>query len=319
MNRNTPFESSLSAPIETLIQALDSLTDGALAVDLLVACGKRAVGPLEEFLLHGRPRTIAIPRRRAVQALGALEARDVLLAYFERVGAPRDPAVLFAEDAVRSEVAHELMLWRDEETFQVLLGAARQRATFGLIEALGEFRRPEAVPVFFEGLEDDLCSAAALTALLNTPGEAREYAILSLRRETETNLEGAGAARRRRGVAKLLHKLKIARSDWQDISRFLQDDDPAVVICTASLGFCTAPESEFSAMVQALFGIASKLNWLQEDEMVHLLDEHKQLAHSEANRVLADLRAHGEHANWLSPKWRILAHLNPADFTRSEL
>jgi hypothetical protein len=42
-----------------------------------------------------------------------------------------------------------------------------------------------------------------------------------------------------------------------------------------------------------------------------LLDEHKALAHSVARQILADLRAHGQHVNWLSPTWRILWHLEP--------
>ena len=153
MSSSFPFAGISSAQIESLVLALESLSDGELAVDLIIACGGRAIAPLQELLLHGRARTVVLPRCHAVRALGGLEARETLLAYFTKFEPPGDPVVLFAEDGVRSAVAHELMRWKEEESFQTLLRAARQRATIGLVEALGEFGRSEAVPLLFERLE----------------------------------------------------------------------------------------------------------------------------------------------------------------------
>jgi hypothetical protein len=306
------------AQIEGYIQALESLTDGELAVDLLIACGNSAIPPLAELLLHGKPRTIAAPRCRAVRALGGLEARETLLAYFDKVELPGDPVVLFAEDAVRSAVAHELMRWRGEEVFQALWRAASQRATLGLIEALGEFSRSDAVPLLFEKLEDDLCRIAAFTALCKTPDETRKYAILFVRCDTRTNFRGPGTSRRRRAAAELFRKLGISGEEWQDVSPMLEDDDPTVVICAASAGFRVALEKEFPRIVRALFRVTHKLNWVQEDLIIHLLDEHRSLAHSVAKEVLADLRTRGEDVNWLSPTWRILGRLEPFAIKREE-
>ncbi len=61
----------------------------------------------------------------------------------------------------------------------------------------------------------------------------------------------------------------------------------------------------FPGIISALFRVTHELNWLQEDEIVHLLDEHITLARCEANRVLADLQARGDRVNWLSATWRI--------------
>jgi hypothetical protein len=271
---------------------------------------------LEEFLLQGKARTIAVPRCRAARALGGLQARQTLLSYFAKVNLPADPVVLFAEDAVRSAVAHELLRWREDEVFYTLLKAATQRATVGLIESLGEFRRSEAIPVLFEALEDDLCRNAAFAALSETPEESRHYAILSLRGGAGASLVGAAASRRRRATAELFRKLGISRGDWQDVAQLLDDEDPTVIICAATVGFHVAPQAEFPAIVSALFRVAHKLNWLQEDEVVHLLDEHKALSHSEANHVLGDLRARGEQVNWLSATWRILGHLGRLDLEK---
>jgi hypothetical protein len=316
MGEHAPSRAISSSQIARLVRALESLTDGELAVDLLIAAGERSILPLEEFLLQGKARTIAVPRCRAVRALGGLRARQTLLSYFAKVDLPADPVVLFAEDAVRSAVAHELLRWREDEVFYVLLKAATQRATIGLIESLGEFRRSEAIPVLFETLEDDLCRNAAFAALSETPEESRHYAILSLRGGAGASLVGAAASRRRRATAELFRKIGISRGDWQDVARLLEDEDPTVIICAATVGFHVAPQAEFPAIVSALFRVAHKLNWLQEDEVVHLLDEHKSLAHSEANRVLANLRARGEQVNWLSATWRILGHLGRLDLEK---
>jgi hypothetical protein len=147
-----------------------------------------------------------------------------------------DPVVLFAEDAVRSAVAHELLRWREDEVFYALLKAAKQRTTPGLIESLGEFCRSESIPVLFETLEDDLCRNAAFPALLKTPEKSRHYAILSLRGETAASLVGAAASRRRRATAELFRKLGIAQEDWQDVARLLEDEDPTVIIGAATVG-----------------------------------------------------------------------------------
>jgi hypothetical protein len=316
MDEHAPSRAISSSQIARLVRVLESLTDGELAVDLLIAAGERSILPLEEFLLRGKARTIAVPRCRAARALGGLRARETLLSYFANVDLPADPVVLFAEGAVRSAVAHELLRWREDEVFYVLLKAATQRATVGLIESLGEFRRSEAIPVLFETLEDDLCRNAAFAALSETPEESRHYAILSLRGGAGASLVGAAASRRRRATAELFRKLGISRGDWRDVARLLEDEDPTVIICAATVGFHVAPQAEFPAIVSALFRVAHKLNWLQEDEVVHLLDQHKALAHSEANLVLANLRARGEQVNWLSATWRILGHLGRLDLEK---
>ena len=313
MNHSTPFAGSSSAQIESLVLALESLTDGELAVDLLVACGKPAIGPLERFLLRGAARTISLPRCRAVRALGELGARETLVAYLENAHLPADAAVLFAEDAVRSAVARELLHWKSDETFQTLLNAAKQRATMGLIEALGEFCRPAAIPLLFQTLEDDLCRNAAFAALAYMTEESRSYAILSLQGRTGTELNGPSASRRRRATTELLRKLGIPNDEWNEVSALLKDDDPAVVISIVAVGFQVAAPEEFPSLIRKLFRIAHKLNWVQEDEVIHLLDDHKELARNVARTILAEFKSRGQSANWLSPTWRILGHLEKVE------
>ena len=313
MNHNTPFTGSSNAQIEAFVLALESLTDGELAVDLLVACGKPAIGPLEHLLLRGAARTISLPRCRAVRALGDLGAREILAAYLDNAHLPSDSVVLFAEDAVRSAVARELLRWKSDETFRTLLNAAERRTTMGLIEALGEFRRSAAIPLLFQTLEDDLCRNAAFAALLKMPEESRSYVMLSLRGGTERNLMEPSASRRRRATAQLIQRLGISTDEWREVSGLLTDDDPAVVISIVAVGFQVASPESFPNLIQTLFRIAHKLNWVQEDEVIHLLDDHRELARSVARTILKEFKSRGESANWLSPTWRILEHLEKTE------
>jgi len=312
-----PISQIDDSQIGRLVSALDSLGDGDLAVDLLVACGARAIAPLEEMLLRGVARTIALPRCRAARALGALGAYKTLLAYFDKGNLPSDPVVLFAEDAVRSTVAHELLRWQSDEVLQALLRASKQRVTIGMIEALGEFRSDEAVPLLFKTLEDDLCRNAAIDALRKTPKQTREYAILSLRGETDVSLIGLAASRRRRATAELLDTLGISREEWQGVrDLLLEDGDAGTVVSAAAAGFRVALAEDFSRIIQALFRIANKLNCLQEDEVIHLLEEHRAVADDVVRQIVRNLTTEGQRVNWLSPAWRILWHLGYANETR---
>lgn len=297
------------APIEPLIAALDSLTDGELAVTMLVACGLRAIPYLEKFLLGGSPRTIALPRCRAVRALGELGAYSALISYFREYSFPQDAVVLFAEDAVRSAVARELLRWKSDETFHVLLGAARQRATTGLMFALGEFRRSESIPLLYEMLEDDLCREEAKEGLRKSPDIARSYAILSIRGSTDTQLNGPSALRRLRATLQLLEEFGTSPGEWQDISRFLQAKDADVVIATASIGLSIAPDNDTFPIFEALFSISDHLNWAQEARITTLFDTRRELAREIAGKLVSEREKRGERPDWLSPSWRILRHV----------
>lgn len=294
---------------EHLISKLNSLIDGEVAAVRLVAHGACAIPHLEHFLLAEPPRTIALPRCRAVRALGKLGARHVLLSYLREYKPPYDAQVLFAEDAVRSAVGQELLRWKSEEVFEALLTAANQRATSGLILALGEFRRPEIVPLLFAVLEDDFCREDAKDALRKVSREARHYAILSVRGLTNTPLTGPAALRRRRATLQLLAEFGILSNEWPDVRGFLEENDADVVLAIATIGFRIAPAIDRSDLVHSLFRVSPYLNWVQEDDALRLLDEHHHLASHAARCILAERRAHGERPDWLKPSWRVLRHL----------
>ncbi|MGC2330695.1 MAG: HEAT repeat domain-containing protein, partial [Candidatus Acidiferrales bacterium] len=140
--------------IESFVRDLESLRGGFLSAAALIGCGTRAIPPIRSFLLQGRPRGIYQPRQLAVETLGELGAKDVLLEYLNKPLAIEDPVVRHAEDAVRSTAARELARWQTQDVFECLMRLAKDHLLSGIVEALGTFRRAEAMPYFLWALGD---------------------------------------------------------------------------------------------------------------------------------------------------------------------
>ncbi|MGA2027122.1 MAG: hypothetical protein ABSH17_08650 [Syntrophobacteraceae bacterium] len=146
---------------DRLIRELESLNTGKQAAERLVEYGQAAVEPLRRFLFEGIPRKIFQPRFWAVEALAHLGAKDALLEYLLPMREILDPEDRFGEEAVESAAARFLSVWPDEDVYQSLLKLSERRMLLGLIDALAEFRRPEAIPYFERALEDDFYRSAA--------------------------------------------------------------------------------------------------------------------------------------------------------------
>ena len=297
------------AHVDRLIELLESVLAGDRAVEELLALGPQVVPDVARFLLESPPRSLALPRCRAVRVLGELGACAALLMYFHQYWKPADASVLLAEDAVRSAAAQALLHCASAEVFPTLLEAVRDRATGGLVEAVGEFRRPEALPILFELLEDDLCCEQAKTALRKVRQAAQSFAVLLLRGQAELSIAGPGTSRRRRATLQLLAEWGAATSNWSDLRGYLWDEDADCVIAAAQIGFPIASESQQAEIVSALIEGAAKINGAQEIEVIELLDEHGAIARQVAERVAAYRRLRGEATNWQSPFWRVLHHL----------
>ena len=303
------FHQPSDEEIERLIGALDSLVDGEGAMDQLIAIGPRAVPFLERFLIESPPRSLSLPRCRAVRALGALYAFSSLIKYLRKHVRSSDSVVLFAEDAVRSAVGRELMQYENPATFQVLRDAVEQRATSGLVEALAQYRWPESVPVLFGLMEDDFCREDAKAALRLVPEAAKAYAILLLRGCTPLAIDGPTASRRRRATLELLAEFGIRMNEWPELRRFLEHEDRDCVLSAAILGMSSAPMAERPAIVKAVLEASKNMNWAQETLATDLLDKWPQVARSVAREIYGIHKGRGERPNWSSPFWRILRHL----------
>ena len=299
---------SATSSIERLVSLLDSTVEGERAVEQIIVIGQPTVPYLERFLLNSPPRSLSLPRCRAVRALGELGACSALIAYFQRYTRPDDATVLFAEDAVRSVAAEELLHCQGEAAFPVLFNAVRERATGGLVRSLGEFRRPEAIPVLFELLEDDLCREDAKEALRKNAASAFSFAVLLLRGRTEIQVTGPAASRRRRATLQLLAEWGLRPADWPELRRFLWDEDMDCVIAAARVGLSLG-QSDKEKIVAALIENTGNMNWAQETDAVELLDACGETAREVAVRVVEHRKNLGEKPSWTSPFWRTLHHL----------
>lgn len=92
----------------------------------------------------------------------------------------------------------------------------------------------------------------------------------------------------------------------------LGDEDAAIVVSAAAVGFLVADEEYFPHIVRALFRVAEELNCLQEEQAIAFLEKYATQA-DVAEQLVNNLSVEGKHLNWLSPRWRILRHLGRVD------
>ena len=118
----------LAPDIQRALERLKSLHDGDLGVLEIVACGRRAIPALRALLLEGEFSGIDHPRCRAVEALAALSAHDVLI---EFLSAPRDvadPVNRTGEEAVINTAARALAASCDVARFSPASAAGKTPA-----------------------------------------------------------------------------------------------------------------------------------------------------------------------------------------------
>ncbi|HWB96407.1 MAG TPA: hypothetical protein VG672_06885 [Bryobacteraceae bacterium] len=253
--------------VARLIAELQSLRNGEQTVALLIECGERAIAPLREFLLHGRPSGVYEPRRWAVEALAGLGARHVLVEYLFAPKEIADPVSRFGEEAVESAAARELAAWRSETVFHMLLELAGQHLRIGLIEALGEFRRKEAIPIFDRALEDDYYRPAAEQALRLLGEEAREALLLSAATPLpNTVAESTSSLRRRRSALGLLTELKAGPEGISILHPVVESSDPELVVGAARLMAPFVSPEDRAWLARRLLDVLLAAGWfLQED------------------------------------------------------
>ncbi|MDA8333568.1 MAG: hypothetical protein M0Z41_01025 [Peptococcaceae bacterium] len=146
--------------VDHAIARLRALRESDLAALDLVSYGQAAVGPLGKFLFTREPGGLFQARRQAVEILAALGAKEILINFLAHPRVVADPVEQAGEDAVISAVAQALTPWQSDEVFSLLLEAADRKLLAGIVAALGEYGREDAMPVFAAALGEDFCRAA---------------------------------------------------------------------------------------------------------------------------------------------------------------
>jgi len=199
--------------IEVAIKKLKSLHNGDLAFLDVVALGRRAVPALREVLFERDPSGLFEVRCRAVHALAAVGARNVLLEFLRLPHDARDPVERLGNDAVINAAARVVAKCREEHVFQLLLTLAKHRLLPGVIAALGEFQRPQAIPYLVDALAEDECRLAAEIALVKLGHSARPaLAQIKTRSRPSRMTESISHLRQRESAQRLLALLSKPKS-----------------------------------------------------------------------------------------------------------
>ena len=274
-----PFRDLSDEQIEALVQSLNSLYEGELGVDMLVACGRKAITPLQRFLLQGKPSGIFVPRQRAVRALAELGAKDILLDYMASEEPIVDPVAAHGEQAVKNTAARALGAWRTEDVFEALRHVLRRKHLVGAIETLGEFRRPEAVPELIEALEDDFCRTVAEDTLRKA-GELPHSALIDAARTPDPSgsHERPQSQRRRRCALRLLECLQLCHEDWSQVAALLYDGDPEIAARTGALALAVANDRNKELAVKRMIKVLPASDWLLQGEIQGWLEKHLDVA-----------------------------------------
>ena len=198
---------AMAHELERAMEKLRSLHDGDLGVVEVVACGARAIPALRALLFEREPSGLFETRCRAVQALGALDARDVLIEYLAMPHEAADPVEQLGNDAVLNAVARAVAKYRDEQVFQLLRHLAGRRLLPGVVGGLGSFNRQEAIPYLVDSLAEDECRPIAENALMKFGPRARQ-ALLAIASAPGASSESPSQTRQRRSALELLAVLR---------------------------------------------------------------------------------------------------------------
>jgi HEAT repeat protein len=274
--------------IQTLVRGLESLREGSMAAAALIGCGARAIPPLRSILLQGRPRGIYQPRQLAVETLGQLGAKDALLAYLSNPSAIEDPVVRLGEDAVRSAAARELARWQTDDVFECLMRTGPDHLLPGIVEALGSFRRTEAMPYVLGALGDGVCRSSAEEAIRGLGVAARPFLMDAAgARNALGDEESPSSLQRRRWVLQILADLKVSEHDWSRLRESLEEDDPEIVITTARIGLEVAPMPDRCRVVRRLIEMLPRGDWFLRIEVSAALAEHFAVAQEAVENEIA--------------------------------
>lgn len=233
------------AGLVNLARRLRSLQEGDLAVVDAISIGVAAIGVLRDILFEPDTAGIFEPRTRAVQALAALGATQVLKEYVQGWKRALDPVERFGDEAVLGAAARALDATPDEEVYSLLTTVARKCQVPGVIEALGRYGRVESMPILARALADDFCRTAAEQAF-TILGAAAIPTLLDLA-SRPLNFNGCeipSSIRRRRSALMILLEVGASRDVWDRVGNLMDDTDAEIAASACIIRMTTAGDAE---------------------------------------------------------------------------
>jgi HEAT repeat protein len=261
--------------VQRAIGKLKSFHDGDIAVLEVVACGDRAILALRTLLFDREPSGLFQVRVRAVDALAKLGAYEVLVEFLSTPRDVTDPAERLGEDAVINAAARALANHSDQRVFELLLRLAHRPCLTGVISALGNSQRPEAIPLLVEALSEDASRLTAEAALKRIGATARPALIEAVSRRADAHEHvSESRLRQRRSALRLLAEMGVSRRTWQTVRHLMCDDDGRIAILACKICLATGSASEKRNAVLRLFRLFANADWTSRDEIERNLVAH---------------------------------------------
>ncbi len=264
----------LKPDLDRLIQQLGTVTECDQAAAKLVWCGPAVIPALRRFLFEGKPSGVYQPRRAAVEALGGLGAKDVLVEYLTWKHEIADPATRFGEECVRNAGARALARFQSKDVLDVLLSFALPHCQPGIVDALARFSPLEAIPYFLRALEDDLCQAPAMEGLRQLGREAELALVTSaLMRLPSAEEERPSSVRRRGKALELIIEMGPSATSWPLLMAVLDENDPAIVTAASKLAIVSGNSDDRVKAARRLITVLPRADWFYREEIQDCLVE----------------------------------------------
>jgi HEAT repeat protein len=276
------------AQIARLVQRLTSPEEGDHAVVKLTACGRSATGALKRFLLEGKPSLDYRPRRRAVEALAGIGAKETLIEFLKLQKDIPDPAVRLSEELVENAAAKAVALWRTHDVVQTLLDCALPHPRPGLVEALAEFDQLEAIPYFIRSLEDDTCRLAAEQAIRRIGTRSAVGLLAAALTMTSPEDESSASLKRRIRALDLLSEIGPPPAFWPLLRPLMDDSHADVVIAACNMADRIGSGDDKRAATRRLLAILRSADWFAqgniENTLIRLYADGKEILEQEIQR-----------------------------------
>ncbi len=254
--------SDLGDRVDAAIRRLKTFRDEDAAVVDLLSCGPAAIEPLRELLFNREPSGLYRPRCLAAETLGCLGAREVLTEFLLRPRTVEDPVEQTGEEAVTNAAARALGRWKDDATFDLLLGIGRERTLSGVVAVLADFGRTEAIPAFSAALAEDFTRPAAEEGFRRLGPAARpELLRLACSRPPVAIGESETSRRLRRAALRLLAELPNQDAIEPALIQLVNDPDPEVSCRAAALCLPALPEDRRRAVTCRLLSLRDSRDW----------------------------------------------------------
>jgi hypothetical protein len=219
----------LQNEIDRALARLKSSHEGASGIAEIAGFGRSAVSSLRALLFERDRSGLFHARYRAIEALVALRAFDVLAEFLLAERPICDAVERLGEDVVVSAAARALAVERKDWVYDLLRKLAARKVLNGILAGLGTFLRMESIPVFVRALAEDEVRLTA-ARILRQFGSAARLALLEAAIDRDASDGGESLLRKQRSALALLLELDVPSEIWPMLRPLTEDRDPEIAL-----------------------------------------------------------------------------------------